>query len=384
MSAHRIFEEAAIQRLCMNYANEPDFIVPEVVRLARASSLAGERQQIEAIFQRLPESVRKDWRSRLISTEHAQHKSVWFQIMLYSWLKKVGAVVPEPELLGNRPDFLLDINGRKIAIEAKAVLIPDEQRACESWENEVFWLLNQIPEPSVAVEIKQAKLVTRIGATDLLRRVTAWLHRNPETVFQYEDEQGNHIELEVLWTLDDHSGVATIASSDAFWLDSDQFKRPLQEKAKQHRAVRKSPHPYLIALYLEDRIYTAKEIVAAWFGRDTVIVDTLTGDVVDHRLDMSGIHYFGHEIRHRSVSGTLVFRDVFDEPSKQRRLQGWFIQNPYAHKPIDPWVFPVEASFVVKSRNERRYQMAWIRSDDVGGIESTPGHRAQPISGGAV
>jgi len=357
-----IFDTPEITELCLRYADEPDFAVPDIVYLARSQFLAREREEIEQIMQQLPESVQKEWRFRVVSIDHNQHKSVWFQIMLFSWLSMIGNVSPEPGFLGNQPDFLLEIDGEKIAIEAKAILLSEEKRKEESWKQEVLWLLNGIQEPSVIVHIKKMALVSRINASEFLQRVAGWLHSTQKAAFQYEDGRGNQIELEIIGPSD--GGVATLGPSSSFCIDSSRLKRPLQKKANQHKAIRKSEYPYLIGIYLEDKRYSPEDIVEAWFGKQVVIVDRRTAKVVDQRLDMSGIHYFDERVRHRSVSGTLVFHDEFNERERRRMLRGWYIQNPYAIKPVEPRIFPVASRFVVLGQTEHSYQMGWERDDN--------------------
>ncbi len=353
-----VFDSQQMKDLLQKYDGESNCVVPEVVCLARSPKYAGERRVIEAIFESLPDTIRHDWSRRLVCTDHAQYKSIWFQIMLLDWLNQLGYATPEPEILGNNPDFLVEANGLKFVIEARAILIPDEVRTQESWEKEILCRLNQIEDPSVRIHVQKAELVSRIDASSFIEEVKAWLHKAPETVFQYKDAQGNRIELKIL-SKRERKGVATRGPSSSFYVDSRKLQRPLREKAHQHKAIRKSEYPYLIAIYLEDKVYSAEEIVEALFGQETFIGDTRTAAVIDQRLDMSGIHYWGQEIRHRSVSGTLVFQDKFDKRQKRRFLESWYIQNPYATKPIDPSLFPVQARFVVKNRTREHFQMGW-------------------------
>ncbi len=353
-----LFDCEEIKRLYLTFVDESDCTVPDIVRLARSPRLAGERREIERVFETLPKTVAKEWRSRLLSTDHGQYKSAWFQIMLYLWLGGIGKIEAEPEFLGDRPDFLLELGESKIAIEARAFVIPEEERIAEGWLCEVQWLLNRIEEPSVVVQIKKVQLVSRVDAWNFEERVMKWLQSDPQGDLHYQDARGNVVHLGILWSRG-HGGVATVGPSTTSWVDSGKLKRPLREKARQHKTIRQSTHPYVIAIYLEDKTYSAEEIVEAWFGRETVTVDTQTGTVVDQRIDMSGIHYFGPEIRHRTVSGTLVFRDLFIESENCRKLQGWYVQNPYAKVPIDSRIFPVEARFVVTGQDGSRYQMGW-------------------------
>ncbi len=84
------------------------------------------------------------------------------------------------------------------------------------------------------------------------------------------------------------------------------------------------------------------------------------GEIVNSYIDKSGIHYLGNDIRHTTVSGTLVFKSMESDKEKRHYLQAWYIQNPYTKVKINSVVFPV-ASFVVKEKSSKGYRMSWER-----------------------
>ena len=143
-------------------------------------------------------------------------------------------------------------------------------------------------------------------------------------------------------------------------MNADLLKRPLRKKAGQHKAIRAQGYPYVIALFLEPWDLSAEEVVEAWIGPETVVVDTQHMEVVEQRRDPKGIHFLGNQIRHRSVSGTLTSPNL-GRKRRKTRPAAWYIQNPYAAQSLPTDLFPVEASYVLTERNGQAWRMGWVR-----------------------
>ena len=101
----------------------------------------------------------------------------------------------------------------------------------------------------------------------------------------------------------------------------------------------------------------------SWFGNKVVVVDVDAQQVVDTRIDRSGLMYFRDTIQHRSITGTLLFQYSGAEPLF---MQGWYVQNPYASHPIEPSIWPVDSRYVVLERDEDGFpfRMGWRGDDD--------------------
>jgi hypothetical protein len=76
------------------------------------------------------------------------------------------------------------------------------------------------------------------------------------------------------------------------------------------------------------------------------------------------LHFFGRNIFHRTVSGSLVFKAKFNEVKKRRELFAWYIQNPYTNVPIDYSYFPVQAWFEKQKESATEISMGWSRNPD--------------------
>jgi hypothetical protein len=353
-----IFDSPKMIELREKYRDLPNYEVPEVVFLDRHEGYSGERLLLESLFTRVSPEKQKDWLGRFVNDLPQQHIGVWFEIMLYGWLMEHFDVVVEPEILGNFPDFVLNILECQLAIEARAFLVPPEEREKKQKFYRIFSSLGSIQKP-FSVNLKIEKLGEPIIIAEFVESISLWLDTNAEQELIYNDGLGNSVKLSA--TQRSTLKKVGVISTEGFSVNPEVLKSPLSEKAGQHKALRKAGYPYVIAIFLEPSHLLAEEVSEAWLGRTIVVYDPDTDKVVEEKLDQSGIHYFGCEIRHKSVTGTLVFKANYDNIKKSRYLQAWYIQNPYANIVIDPKIFPVESRFVVVGHDDKMFEVKWVR-----------------------
>lgn len=352
-----IFDIEQAQELCARYADQPDFRVPQSVLLTRSEKLAGERAYLEGLVQSVSDSVRKGWAKRLLSDKHDQHLGAWFEIMLYGWLRQIGEVVAEPQVAGNNPDFLLSVGGKEIVVEAKALPIIDAERERDVRESELCWVLDHINRPFL-VSVEAVAFGEPLNVEAFSQKVTNWLDHSPDEPFLFEDNSNN----QMLLRAQRHPSlqhVATAATFPAEWIDPTALRVTLSNKAKQHQAIRKRGYPYVLAIMPESWKQSAEEIVTAWFGNEQLVIDFNTNEVIEQRIDLTGIHYFGREVVHKSVSGTLVFKREYGKKLKMHQLETWYVQNPYANVSLDLDLFPVQGKYVMMDKTDRNFKMGW-------------------------
>ncbi len=359
-----IFDTPKMQELLSRYQNQPDFMVPEIVFLARTARFNMHRACLEKIFVRAPETKRSDWLGRILSIDHEQYRGAWFEMMLFNWLKELGAVEIEPIIEGNYPDYSVEIDKRRIIIEARAILETTEERENKKFEEGISWALRQIEKP-FDVLIVDSRFSEFPDWSDFQRQVSGWLETIPNERFIYETDAAIIVleTLRVEGRAKDHVTVTTNPGMPK-QIISKPIKSPLREKASQHKAIRSSGHPYVIALYLEPIDLSEREVVRAWFGEEVWTVNISQMEVVDSRLDRSGIHFIGSDVRHTTVSGTLVFKSGFSESEKCTFLQAWYVENPFAKTPIDPSIFPVYERYIVIDKSDEGCRMAWVKPND--------------------
>jgi hypothetical protein len=357
-----VFDSPQVQSLLRIYETEPDFMVPEIVFLARTEKLENERIYIEDLFARASEIKQRDWLGRLVSNNHQQFRSVWFEIMLFGWLQNLGSVEIEPSIEGNYPDFSIELNGYKIIVEARAILDTITEREQTRFEAGIFWALKQIAKPYL-IEIVDAKSSTLPNWINFQKQVIHWLDSNPDEKFVFESETTIIVLRTSPMQSPNQKSVSAFTNPGMFQkISSDPIKRPLREKAHQHSKLRKANYPYIIALYLESWYLSAEEVAKAWLGEEVWTVNFEKKEVVETYSNQSGIHFSGSEIRHTTVSGTLVFRSEWTESEKCSYLRAWYVENPFAKVALDSRLFPVEARYVVTDKSTKGFRMAWMKS----------------------
>ena len=353
-----IFDSFQMATLRQKYNDIANYEVPEIVFLDRFDGYEGERQLLEELFASVSASKQKDWIGRLINEDPSQHIGVWFELMLFGWLREHFTVQVEPEVLGNYPDFVIELKDIHLAIEARAFLVTTEERERRSKFNRILSTLGSIEKP-FAIILKVKKLGDKIETDKFSVEVCQWLDTNADKEFEYKDDTGNCIHLAARQA--PNMKKLGVGSSEGFRVNPDVLKPALSAKAHQHKALRKAEYPYVIAVFLEPSRLSAEEVVEAWIGKTVVEYDLENDQVVEEKFDESGIRFFKEAIVHTSVNGILVFKAVYDEMGKSRRLQCWYVQNPHANKSIDPDTFPANSRFVVAGQDDKIFEMKWVK-----------------------
>ena len=352
-----IFDNEKLIRLRLQYIDEPNYKVPYIVFLDRNDDFEDERGLLEECIRKVSANKQKDWLGRLLSKDPEPFLSAWFEIMLMNWLESAGIVCVEPNILGNSPDFLLETDTQGVIIEAKALLTKRDERNYENCRSAFFSVIKEIKYP-YAIEMVRDRVVAYPDTDKFVREASHWLETQPHEVYTFVDDDGNQVMFKSSFSTSlEHA--ALIWSGDAFWVNPDLVKPTLKEKAKSHKAIRRAGYPYIIALFIEDFKFSVEEIVIAWFGNEQYIYDTNNLKLVETKRDQGGLHLYRKEITHRSVSGTLVFKEGRIPNFRGRILRSWFIENPYANVKVDISSFLVNYKFIVVGKDNQGYRMDW-------------------------
>lgn len=353
-----IFDSPQMIALREKYGTVANYEVPEIVFLDRYEGYSSERELLEELLGSVNEQKQKDWLGRLVNEDPSQHIGAWFEIMLFGWLREHFAVQVEPEILGNHPDFSLEIHDNPLAIEARALLISPEERERRSRFNRILSTLGSIERP-YSVILKVNQLGEGIDINRFSAEVSHWLENNADQEFEYKDDSENVIRLSAKQA----PNMKKLGVFSIEWLRiaGDVLRAPLKKKAEQHKALREAGYPYVIAVFLEPSHLSAEEVSEAWIGKTIIVYDVDADQVVEEKFDEAGIRFFGKEIVHRSVTGVLVFKVDHDEARRTRYLQSWYVQNPHAHVTVAPEIFPVDSRFVVVGQDDEMFEMKWVK-----------------------
>ncbi len=227
--------------------------------------------------------------------------------------------------------------------------------------SQIFFLLRQINKPYLIV-IKGNTLKTISDEDELIGSISDWLELGGDPVFDYGDNKVGHLVLEAK-KMPGFSNVEILSSSEFSFVNPKIFRRPLKQKSKQHKMLRKQGFPYIIALFIEPFLFSAEEVVEAWLGKHEVIIDTSGKEfkILEERVDLSGLHFFGKKVLHTTVSGTLVFKRKWEHG--KFGLESFWIENPVAKVKVNPSIFPTKSNWMVTKITKTGVEMAWLKNN---------------------
>jgi len=286
-----IFNSEQMEKLRNKYRNVPDKYSPIIIQIDSSNQYQVEREYLEKILKTVPVSARNQLLGRLISDDDNHHTGAWFELMINGWLRQFSCVEPEPQFLGNNPDFIITINELKIAIECKANIIKKKLREENVILDKICSEIRKITLPYI-LSIEAHKLYSLPKLKKLITEINNWLILNQNEKMIFEDNLGNIIVFKS-YKSDLLAHVETMYSVGEIFqtIDSKSLQRSLKNKANQNKNIRKSGMPYVIAIFLEDNLLDASDIVDALFGREVVNYNSYTKDIINITVDQSGIHY---------------------------------------------------------------------------------------------
>ncbi len=347
-----IFDSGRIQRLREKYALVHPCDWPRILWVDREHPTW--QAYLEDIIRTVPSAIQQDWLHRLVNQDDAQYMGAWFEMMLFGWLQQIGDVTPHPGG-ESEPDFLLRAQDQEILIEAFALLEPPEARRRRAWMCRLWMTLDSIPRPFV-VHIKEVEFSPNVFVSweKLQETVVHWLDTTPSELLELV-----YPKCRILLEASHNPGlrsVGVVGPIEVRGADVTFLRKHLQKKSRQHKA--RSSFPFILAVFLDRWDLSPDDVVQAWSGNIRITIETSTMKVIEQGIDFSGLHYFGREIRHTSISGTLTFHygSMTKEPPF---LVGSYIQNPYARHLVDPRVWPVAFRFLVLRETETGFEMGW-------------------------
>ena len=356
-----IFDSPEMQILREQYAGRHLYGVPPIVLVDRSATLVQERDFLEHIISEAPADKQKEWlKKRLFSTQWEQYLGGWFEMMLFGWLKQAGAVRIEPDIVGTKPDFLASIGQQELIVEAKAHPIGPEERHQNDLMTELKYQVEQIPLPYV-IEIEALRLEGMEALDLVVESIRNWLNTEPDAPLILDDP---HIVFKAYrppeYDLTTFETVQVLYSPEVLWIDPDYLRSSLLGKVRRYAPIKQSQYPLIIAYFIESAFFNVDEVVDVWFGKTTYTVDIASKNIKEAKCDQTGINYRNPNIS-KNISGLLVFKHghCIESPIP---LQCWYVENPFAIRPVNPFIFPAYAWFIKTETNNKHYRMEWVRN----------------------
>lgn len=337
-----IFDSKEIKYFRNKYVNESDCLIPKIVLLDRLQEFADERTLIESTILQVNKQTQSSWIKGLLNIDDGNHLGTWFEMILFSWLRQIGKIEPQPNINECKPDFLIEHGKMKIVIEATVSRYKCSEQEQRKVECLVYRLLEEMKFP-FGFNISHMEITPKIDLKNLESELITWLQKNPEKEFSYSDGKGNHLVMTA------KAGVRGVLGPVKFFnIDSGRYYDDLIYKAEQHRAIHDAGYPYIIAILIESSLHSAENVVESWLGKRKIIYDKNSTKFLMEFFDLLGASYENGEIIHDYVSGILVFKTITQPGYEGRKLKGWYIENVNCEKQfkINSSIFPVEDKFI--------------------------------------
>ena len=350
-----IFDSEEMKSLRSAYKEKENYEVPQIILLDRAAEFSDERTLLEEIISEVNTRVQKEWLKGILNTDDGNHLGMWFEMMLYKWLKTIGTVTIKPGIQGNVPDFGIIINGINIYLEAKVERYKKNENDLRNYEGMIFNSLRKLEIP-IGIVFEQIDFSPELDLNDLNNKISNWLNENPRKKFIYHNKSNDEI-------IKAHSVFNTtgIMSIKWFHVDSERFVEGLINKSEQHKNIHQLGFPYVVAIYIESPLHSADDVVDAWLGNRLCRYDRDFAIYLGDFFNKIGASFENGNPIHQYVSGLLVFKNSFSPDFHGRNLKAWYIENTQCDDKysIPPEIFPTFNSFIKVGERDGNILMKW-------------------------
>lgn len=318
------------------------------------------RRLVESWFLSWPKGERIDWLARFSSSDDAQHHAAFFELLLHSWLLRLGfTVAHHPDIPGTakHPDFLATHpDGRCFYLEARSTDgLSGEEARVERFTDQIIAELGKIISTDFFVDIRFPK---RPNAQPALRsfhtEVEKWLQTlNYDAVKANSEQHSKRIHIgggDVLLvpnakrrrTLSSVRGV--MMRRGVQWVDTQGTILPaLRKKASRYGML---DRPYIIAVNDLSTFFHEDHAFECLFGKE-VFVSASNGK---SWMEFDGTGLFGTARKpvYTRVSAALIVPGV--TPSHFARRAPLLISHPWAKLPVGPILGPCGGYFAQNAK----------------------------------
>lgn len=351
-----IFDSSRMQEIRDQFKAKREFEWPLILKVSEFEELEEERKILENLIGSVELSIQKNWQDRLITQNDSTYLGAWFEIMLYGWMCNFSVPKVQPEIENCLPDFVINLDGQEIVIEAVVRRYTEEEIQKNYFEAAVWWAVHQVDVP-YAVSYDASDIIAMPETDNLIKELDEWLRSNYENSLEYRDCSGNKI------SFNSFSRKLSAVSSNNFKSNNTRpLKSTLWIKSNKHVQLRKKGLPYIIAIYLESHTQKPRDVIEAWLGDEKFVYEKDFSKFLGGIYDGTGISFNkGGELRHQDVSGILIFKQKYFEQPMNTLIKGWYFDNPFCDPGIhvDGSLFPIEDCYVVKRKYDDRVTMDW-------------------------
>lgn len=184
-----LFESSILTKLTAKSGENDVSRVPYIVEFYADVNRAEERAYLDRVFQSYPDGRKKQNLKRFfLSVDDGQHHGAWGELVLYDWLKRMDMdPVPEPDIQGVTPDFLISSQETEICVEVFVIRHSPQDENIARRSGSVWW-----PEATATYKAAGSIIASKLTKYRECERpyvicgvVRNWVIGLPEMVKQY-------------------------------------------------------------------------------------------------------------------------------------------------------------------------------------------------------
>ena len=353
-----LFDQTVRTDLRLRRENESAF---DYMNVSARPGIVAVRGLLEGWFAEVPRADARDIRSRFRSRTAVEHQGAFWELYLYTLLRRMGYGVQTHPALPNgvttHPDFLAtNPPDRAFYVEATQATPPRTDVAAERRISELYDSLNRMHSPNFFLEVQwRGNADTNIPGRQLRGDLEHWLatlnlaeienwYRNqayeniPRLDRTFEGLQLTFSPLPKPLASRGRNGVRPIAVQMPMGFKvisvHENIRSAVEGKAQKYGNL---AHSLIVAINVDEDFFQLTDIANALFG-DECVVDRLMPDGSIRQHQRARVHngaLYGHSgPKNRAVSAVIVTRRM--SPTTLRSQDMWMLHNPYAVVPLMP------------------------------------------------
>lgn len=297
------------------------------------------RTKIEEWYEHFPRDP--SFYAQFTSKIDQQHNSAYFELYIYSLVRKSGYDVTYHQLIGKRRmDLTFLHNQSPIFIDCTLSGIPNIDPIIERIENEIEDIIESIKSPNYWISVRFDSANRNRPNFKLFKQ---FIH-DALTSMQSRTESDNEfewhydgwiiaIDIDRKTTISETTIASVLTSQGGGFIDEPSMKilrRTLDAKRGSSYQVQ---GPYVIAVNIHNMMLSTENILGALFGK----VDITQ---YSNNLSVKYPYFFNNNMsQNTSVSGILIVKGLYSSNMGSVRMELW--ENPWAKFPIEEGIINV-------------------------------------------
>lgn len=289
------------------------------------------RSVIEEWYQYFPRD--RNFYTQFTSNLDEQHNSAYFELFMFSLLRKAGYDVTYHQQIENRKiDLSFVFNQSPIYIDCILSGVPNTDPIIEKIEEEIEDLIEDIKNPILWISVRFQSTNRKKPNLKLLKKFLTEsideMQLSPENDTEFTWYNGGWIiEIEMnRKTIDSETTIASVSTSQGGgWLDEPSMKTLRRTLNYKRGRSYKVEGPFVIAVNTHNMMLSTDDIFGTLFGT----IDTIN---YKNNLSVEYPYFFFNIPQNTSVSGILIVKGLYSSNMGSVAMELW--ENPWAKYPL--------------------------------------------------